>query len=249
MSRGKFGRILAVLVVLLGLTAAFFAGGPIRTAPAFAAFPAVQRERVTLEKPALRSDAAMAPTAAEETADTPAAQTPQTPPQAEAEPVEETTEPSSQTPQTSQTSQTSQTPQEQDLTCTLAISCAVLAADVSVLPEEKQTLVPEDGWLLHETTVTFTEGESVFDVLQRVTKEQGILMEASFTPGYNSSYVEGIGNLYEFDAGPLSGWTYQVNGVSPGVGSSSVLVCAGDQIVWMYTCDLGQDVGSSLPAA
>ena len=55
--------------------------------------------------------------------------------------------------------------------------------------------------------------------------------------------MEGIGNLYEFDAGPLSGWTYTVNGAFVGLGSSQVAVKSGDVICWMYTCDLGKDVG------
>ena len=32
---------------------------------------------------------------------------------------------------------------------------------------------------------------------------------------YNSYYVEGIGNLYEFDCGSESGWMYKVNGWFP----------------------------------
>lgn len=40
-------------------------------------------------------------------------------------------------------------------------------------------------------------------------------MESNWTPAYNSAYIEGIGNLYEFDCGNLSGWMYSVNGVWP----------------------------------
>ena len=50
-----------------------------------------------------------------------------------------------------------------------------------------------------------TDGESVYDVLQRVCKANKIHMESSFTPVYNSAYIEGIHNLYEFDVGKLSG--------------------------------------------
>ncbi len=38
---------------------------------------------------------------------------------------------------------------------------------------------------------------------------------------YNSYYVEGIGNLYEFDCGKESGWMYKVNGRFPNYGCSS----------------------------
>ena len=60
-------------------------------------------------------------------------------------------------------------------------------------------------------TVTFYEGESVFNVLQRTCKQQKIHMEFSNTPIYNSAYIEGINNLYEFDVGNLSGWMYQAS--------------------------------------
>ena len=56
-------------------------------------------------------------------------------------------------------------------------------------------------------------------------------------------YIEGIANLYEFDCGPLSGWMYQVNGWFPNYGCSRYQMQDGDNIAWVYTCDLGNDVG------
>ena len=70
-------------------------------------------------------------------------------------------------------------------------------------------------------------------------------MEASYTAMYESYYVEGINHLYEFDGGELSGWMYKVNGQFPNYGCSSYTVKAGDVIVWLYTCDLGKDVGDN----
>ena len=60
---------------------------------------------------------------------------------------------------------------------------------------------------------------------------------------YNSAYIEGINNLYEFDCGELSGWMYSVNDWYPNYGCSCYTVQPGDVICWVYTCDLGQDVG------
>ena len=89
------------------------------------------------------------------------------------------------------------------------------------------------------------EGESVFDVLLRETKNHKIHMEYSETPLYQAAYIEGIGNLYEFDAGETSGWMYRVNGWFPNYGCSKYAVADGDVIAWVYTCDLGQDVGGA----
>ena len=131
------------------------------------------------------------------------------------------------------------------LSCTLSISCETLVNN-EALAEEKRSLVPSDGWLLQPAQCAFSDGESVFDVLYRAVRENKIHMEFSETPAYNSVYIEGIGNLYEFDGGPQSGWMYSVNGEFPNYGCSSVALKDGDVVEWVYTCDLGSDVGRSM---
>lgn len=127
--------------------------------------------------------------------------------------------------------------------CTVSISCASILEHMELCSEEKRELVPEDGWILKPMTVTFYEGESVFNILQRTCKQQKIHMEFENTPIYNSAYIEGINNLYEFDVGNTSGWMYKVNGWFPNYGCSRYQLQNGDVIEWVYTCDLGDDVG------
>lgn len=142
-------------------------------------------------------------------------------------------------------------PEDQDVdktktyTCTFSIECSTILNNLDMLDPEKLEMVPSNGVILAKTTVTFYEGESVYDVLQRVCKDYGIHMEASWTPIYNSAYVEGIHNLYEFDCGNLSGWMYRVNGWYPNYGCSRYQLQQGDVVEWRYTCDLGEDVGRS----
>ena len=128
-------------------------------------------------------------------------------------------------------------------TCTISISCATILDNIGWLDPEKVELVPEDGWILRPTEVTFYEGESVFNILARTCKQNGIHMEFQNTPMYNSAYIEGIHNLYEFDCGDLSGWMYKVNGWFPNYGCSRYGLKEGDVIEWVYTCSLGIDVG------
>ena len=116
------------------------------------------------------------------------------------------------------------------------------------LNAEKADLIPADGVLLAPTAVEFTEGESIFDVLKRVCRENKIHMEFSETPVYQSAYIEGIGNLYEFDCGEGSGWMYRVNGEFPNYGCSRYTLADGDTVEWVYTCDFGADVGGGLGA-
>ena len=52
-------------------------------------------------------------------------------------------------------------------------------------------------------TVELQEGDTVFSVLQRVVSDYNIQMEYSVSPLYQTTYIEGLGNLYEKDCGAL----------------------------------------------
>ena len=134
-----------------------------------------------------------------------------------------------------------------DYSCTIEIRCDTILDNMGDLTAGKEGYVPKDGAILKRTTVGFNEGETVYDVLKRVCSARGIHLEASWSPAYGSSYIEGIGHLYEFDCGPQSGWTYKVNGWFPNYGCSAYELEDGDAISWLYTCQgLGADVGGSL---
>lgn len=139
-------------------------------------------------------------------------------------------------------------PADADYTCTVSISCATILDNMDQCAESKKELVPADGVILPPTEVAFAEGESAFDVLQRVCRDNGIHLESKFTPVYNSAYIQGIHNIYEFDVGKLSGWMYAVNDWFPNYGCSLYQVQDGDVIRWVYTCDLGADVGGGQAA-
>lgn len=130
-------------------------------------------------------------------------------------------------------------------TCTLQIRCDTILDNMDSLAEGKSKYVPRDGIILATSYMQFTEGESVFDVLKRACDETGIALEYSYVPIYGSYYVEGIGNLYEFDCGDLSGWMFKVNGYFPNYGCSEYVLSDGDAVVFCYTCQgVGEDVGA-----
>ncbi|WP_276322049.1 DUF4430 domain-containing protein [Paenibacillus thalictri] len=85
-------------------------------------------------------------------------------------------------------------------------------------------------------------------MLLREMKKNKIHMEFVMTPIYNSNYVEGINNLYEFDCGELSGWMYKGNGWFPNCGSSRYSLKDKDVVEWIYNCDLGRDIGGDSAA-
>lgn len=103
---------------------------------------------------------------------------------------------------------------------------------------------PKDvGTILNTTTIEINDSKTILEILQRATKERRIHMEYR---GLNATaYVEGIHNIYEFDRGPESGWMYSVNGVFPNVSAGVFQVNPGDDIRWLYTEDLGRDLGAS----
>lgn len=130
-----------------------------------------------------------------------------------------------------------------EMTATLSVTCKSILNNMDMFNMDKIEVLPKNGIIYATKTVKFYEGESVFDVLLREMQDNKIHMEFNMTPVYNSNYIEGINNLYEFDCGELSGWMYQVNGWFPNYGASRYQLKDGDKIEWIYTCDLGRDIG------
>ena len=115
------------------------------------------------------------------------------------------------------------TPQSE--TVFISIRCDTVLQNYDELDKVLQSdkYVPQNGVILPETEYVLRPGDTVFDILDRA--------------------VQGINYLYEFSCGPLSGWMYQVNGEFPNYGCSKYKLKDGDRIAWVYTCDLGKDVG------
>ncbi len=116
-------------------------------------------------------------------------------------------------------------------TVTISIRCDTVKGNSSL---------PENGVILEETKIQMDGDDTVYDVLSRACKENDIHLE--ITGAKETLYVEGICNLYEKDYGELSGWVYFVNGESPSVGCAKYNLSDEDEIVWCYTCDLGEDI-------
>lgn len=246
-------KVIAGLVVLVALTVAWLLGGspdltaePLMPQEIAAVLPvAEESELAPRETPQIDAPAQSAALPAADETDSPAAESnagqvgqtelETTPPQA-AQPA-----PSQQT-ESSPPPEEPQNQAEDSFSVTLSVRVDSLLGNLHLLDSGKHGLVPANG-IIFSQTVTAQAGDSVFDVLQREMRRADIHMMSRFTPGYNSAYVVAIHNIAEFDAGPLSGWLYRVNGQSPGVGSSQHFVSAGDTIVWLYTLDLGRDIG------
>ncbi len=137
---------------------------------------------------------------------------------------------------------------KEKLVCSLSVGCDTVFGNIDRLVPEKYPLIPPDGILYRKDELAFSDGDTVFDVLLREMTAAGIHMEFVKTPMYGNVYIEGIGNLYEFDCGELSGWMYRVNGIFPNFGCGGYKLSPGDKVEWVYTCNLGRDVGGDFSA-
>lgn len=113
------------------------------------------------------------------------------------------------------------------------IQCKAILDKKSLWRDGLEEIIPESG-IFYAGQCAFSQGETVYDVLKRICREQDIALDSSYTPIYGSYYVRGIGNLYEFDCGSESGWKYAVNGVTSGEGSSQYTIQNHDRIVFFY---------------
>lgn len=122
------------------------------------------------------------------------------------------------------TSKEEKTPEKPDIKETVAFS---ITGDISV--------VPDDGVILPVADVEVSSGDTVYSVLERVCKENGISLDAG---EYDDVlFINGINGIANFDNGPMSGWVFKVNGTVPDAYAENYQVQPGDIVEWHYTCD------------
>lgn len=130
---------------------------------------------------------------------------------------------------------------------TLSIEANTLTKRPELLKKELRKYVPNDGFILKPTKFVLHTDNSVFTILQKATRQNSIQMEYQGADEniYKSAYIQGIQYIYEFSAGERSGWMYRVNGKFPQVGVSRYILQEGDVVEFLYTVDLGKDIGGS----
>ena len=102
----------------------------------------------------------------------------------------------------------------------------------------KASHIPADGIILGKTEITVNKGQTALDQLISAVRKNSIQIEN------RGGYIAGIGNIYELDHGDLSGWMFRVNGEFSSVNASEYVLSEGDFVEWLYTTDLGKDIGN-----
>lgn len=114
------------------------------------------------------------------------------------------------------------------------------------LKDSVASVIPDDGYILPKTEVILEKGDTVLSALLRTTREKKIHTSYQGQTSYGTAYVEALGNLFEKDCGKKSGWMYYVNSKYPNYGCSAYKLKGGEDIVWIYTCNNGKDIGAKL---
>jgi hypothetical protein len=121
---------------------------------------------------------------------------------------------------------------------TLTIRCD------AVLDMPGSAFLPPDGVILAPTTFVIEQGDTAFDILTEAAALYRLRVQNTGVTATSSAlaYVSGINDLKEFDFGDLSGWVYHINGKAPSVGCGEFTLSDGDEIAFLYSLTLGEDL-------
>lgn len=96
------------------------------------------------------------------------------------------------------------------------------------------------GLILNKTNEKIISGESALSFTKRILSNNNITFVES------NGYISSIDGQGEFDKGKDSGWMFKINNSFPNVGAGSVAIKAGDSVEWLYTYDMGADIGNPI---
>ena len=116
--------------------------------------------------------------------------------------------------------------------CQLSVECKAVLNHMDDLADGHAEFVPKSGYILGSTPIKYEDGDTVYSVLKRACRENGIKLTAKMT-GYGM-YVVGLNNIDEKDCGGTSGWTYYVDGEFPMVACDKYELHGGEKIEFIY---------------
>lgn len=115
--------------------------------------------------------------------------------------------------------------------------------NAQAVPQVTVKVAGVNGANMYEGQSIIEEGDTAYSVLVKAIGKHNIVSR----PYKEGVYVVSINGLSERDYGDESGWMYRVNGVFPEVFAGEVDLKDGDTLEWLYTTNLGKDIGATLP--
>lgn len=128
------------------------------------------------------------------------------------------------------------------LTVTVSADCRTALENMDDIVESINpiSVIPEDGIVIAQCEVALNEGATAFDALTAAARNQRVSVD--YVGSVYGVYVNGIGYIYEFGFGEMSGWIYRVNGELPNISAGKYELQEGDFVEFVYTCDMGRDL-------
>lgn len=120
------------------------------------------------------------------------------------------------------------------ITCTVFIDCSSILDNMENLKPGHEAFVPNNGIILHKTSVTVSGTATAYDAVKLACEKSGVKMNVS-SSGFGK-YIAGFDNIDEKDCGAYSGWKYKVNDTYPSKSCDKYKLNQGDSIVFLYTC-------------
>lgn len=122
-----------------------------------------------------------------------------------------------------------------DMKITVSADCSAVLAAMDRIDEgiNPASVIPADGVVIAECEVNAQEGAAAFDALIAAAREQRVSVD--YVGSFYGVYVRGIGYIYEFGFGDMSGWVYKVNGKMPDISSGEYVLSEGDVVEFIYT--------------
>lgn len=129
--------------------------------------------------------------------------------------------------------------EQQELIVTLSAECGTALDNMDKIDQaiNPQDVIPDDGMVIYPCEVALADGSTALDALIAAAREDRIQVDYSGTS--YGVYISGIGHVYEFGFGAMSGWLYRVNGEYPQMSCGAYDLKNGDVVEFVYTCELG----------
>jgi len=125
--------------------------------------------------------------------------------------------------------------------CTVTVSAA--PSQPQNISVSMSVVNPNGGYFLTERSYDVAPGTTAADLLLGA----GLTVVSNSESEYGF-YVESINGIGEFDQGSGSGWMYKVDGEFPDYSAGAYTLSPGDYVEWVYTRQLGDDVGGGRPS-
>ncbi|MCI7805232.1 MAG: DUF4430 domain-containing protein [Oscillospiraceae bacterium] len=124
---------------------------------------------------------------------------------------------------------------ESDKSVLMSVNCSEILENMDSLDSGLEEYIPEYGLVVEDKAYPIKDGDTVYDLLIRVAKENKIQIESKGF--FGNREIEGINYIYNSSCGKGSRWIYKVNGEIQQPVCSDYKLKDGDIVQWIYVCN------------